>query len=164
MWPPSGTALLSPCQPVDLQDRADISNTTVFKMILTWRPQYQHLSFPRQSRHGVSRCIVVTGVVTLTLNRTLVAVLWLSKQEFSWGRQNKESILGQETQLAILGTSSCYLYTRGIAHCPYVDAWRVHWVFYSNNRTRHGSRPTMPRCSYQSALKSLLYTRPANQN
>jgi hypothetical protein len=22
-------------------------------------------------------------------------------------------------------------YTSGVAHCPYVDAWRVHWVFYS---------------------------------
>ena len=108
--------------------------------------------------------LCVTGVATLTPNRTLIAVLWLSKQESFRREQSKKLILGQETQLAILGMSSCYLYTRGIAHCPYMDAWRVRWVFYSNNRTRHGSRPPMPHCPYQSALESLSYMRPTNQN
>ena len=108
--------------------------------------------------------LCVTGVATLTPNRTLIAVLWLLKQKSFRRKQSNELILGQKTQLAVLGTSSCYLYTRGIAHCPYMDTWRVRWVFYLNNRTRHGFRPSMPRCPYQSTLESLLYMRLTNQN
>ena len=60
----------------------------------------------------------VTSIVTLTLNRTLVAVLWLLKWEFSQGRPNKELILGQETQLAILEMSSCYFIYKGDCSLP----------------------------------------------
>ena len=48
MWPPLGAAPLSPCQPINLRDRADVSNTMVFKTILIWCLWYRHLTFPRQ--------------------------------------------------------------------------------------------------------------------
>ena len=104
----------------------------------------------------------VTGVATLTLSRTLTAVLWLQKRGVSLKLSKGVDFRTGDSTCRLRDVKLLLLYTRGIAHCPYADAWRVPWVFYSNNRTRHGSRPPMPRCPYRSALESLSYMRPTN--
>jgi hypothetical protein len=49
IWPPEGAALLSPCQPVGLQDKmCFISERTPFKMIHTRCSLCIHLAMPDQ--------------------------------------------------------------------------------------------------------------------
>ena len=99
------------------------------------------------------------------LNRTLYSRPLAFGAGVSFGGSQSKSILGQETQLAVLGTSSCYFIYKGDCSLPLRGRLEGPLgLLLVHKRTRHGSRPPMPRCPYRSILESLSYTRPTNRN